>query len=557
MKLKNRGSGIKFWALTMSLIIFLSGCGAITTDVPKEAEMVSAEGKEQETLLPVEISMEDNYRTYYEVFVYSFFDGNGDGIGDLKGLTEKLDYINDGNPETTEDLGCNGIWLMPIMPSPSYHKYDVTDYYEIDPAYGTMDDFETLMEECNKRGIKVIIDLVLNHSSSEHPWFQEACSYLKELGDKEPSVEECPYIDYYHFSREKEAGYCAVPESDIWYYEAQFYYGMPDLNLYNEQLREEISSIVEFWLDKGVGGFRLDAIKEFESGANDANIEILTWFVDMVKAKKPDAYLVGEAWTDLNTYAGYYKSGIDSLFDFAFADSDGMIANVVRGSRDASSYSMSLQSIQEKFASYNPNYIDAPFYTNHDMGRSAGYYAGENSPSQTKLAGALNLLMTGSAFVYYGEELGMKGAGKDENKRAPMYFSEDKNAPGMCAGPADMDNVKMKYHSLEVQREDPYSIYNYYKKAIRIRNAFPTIVKGKVENLETYSDETLAAFSKSYEDEMLYIFCNISPEEREVNLTEIQGEVQGITSGLYVDENEASLSENTMKMPGYSVVLLK
>ena len=158
MKLKNRGSGIRFWALTMSLIIFLSGCGARTTDVPKEAEMVSEEGQEQETLLPVEISMEDNYRTYYEVFVYSFFDGNGDGIGDLKGLTEKLDYINDGNPETTEDLGCNGIWLMPIMPSPSYHKYDVTDYYEIDPAYGTMDDFETLMEECNKRGIKVIID---------------------------------------------------------------------------------------------------------------------------------------------------------------------------------------------------------------------------------------------------------------------------------------------------------------------------------------------------------------------------------------------------------------
>lgn len=161
---------------------------------------------EEQALLPAEISMEDNYRTYYEVFVYSFFDGNGDGIGDLKGLIDKLDYINDGDPQTTSDLGCNGIWLMPIMPSPSYHKYDVTDYCEIDPAYGTMEDFETLIAECDKRGIKVIIDFVINHSSSEHPWFKEACSYLAALGDGEPSLEECPYVDYYHFTKEAGTG---------------------------------------------------------------------------------------------------------------------------------------------------------------------------------------------------------------------------------------------------------------------------------------------------------------------------------------------------------------
>ena len=512
---------------------------------------------EEQALLPAEISMEDNYRTYYEVFVYSFFDGNGDGIGDLKGLIDKLDYINDGDPQTTSDLGCNGIWLMPIMPSPSYHKYDVTDYCEIDPAYGTMEDFETLIAECDKRGIKVIIDFVINHSSSEHPWFKEACSYLAALGDGEPSLEECPYVDYYHFTKEAGTGYSQVPESDVWYYEAQFYYGMPDLNLYNEQLRKEIEDIVDFWLSKGVGGFRLDAAKEFETGVDSANVEILTWFTDMVKGKKQDAYLVAEVWTDISTYAQYYDSGIDSVFNFAFADSEGIIASVAKASAPASSYGKAVQNIQEMFAGHNPDYIDAPFYTNHDMARSAGYFSGDNAQSQTKIAGAMNLLMTGSTFVYYGEELGMKGAGKDENKRAPMYFSEDKSMPGMCTGPSDMDSIKMKYGSYEEQVQDPYSIYHYYRKAIRIRNAFPAISKGTVTNLETYSDDTLTAFAKTYENETLYIFCNLSAEPITIQIPEVSSKTEKIASSLYVDENKASLEGDALTIPGYGVVILK
>lgn len=535
-----------FWLLVMAAV--MAGC--------QKSGAAVKEDKEEERL-PVTVSMEENYRTYYEVFVYSFFDGNGDGIGDLQGLTKKLDYINDGDPATETDLGCDGIWLMPIMPSPSYHKYDVTDYYEIDPEYGTMEDFEAFMEECNKRGIKVILDLVINHSSSEHPWFKEACSYLADLGDGEPSLEECPYVDYYHFSREKGSGCSQVPGSDVWYYEAQFYYGMPDFNLYNEALRSEIESVVDFWLSKGVGGFRLDAAKEYESGADSSNIEILTWFTDMVKEKKEDAYLVAEVWTDISAYEKYYDSGIDSVFNFAFADSDGIIANVVKGSSPASGYGRALENIEERFGSHNPDYIDAPFYTNHDMGRSAGYYAGENSASQTKMAGALNLFMSGSAFVYYGEELGMKGAGKDENKRAPMYFMEDKGAEGMCKGPADMDAVKMKYGSLEEQEAEPYSVYHYYKKAIRLRSLYPAIRKGTAENLESFSDDTLTAFSKTYEDEKLYLFCNVSPETRTVLLGELSKETEGIAEELCVDENRAVLEEDTLTIPGYGVVILK
>lgn len=504
------------------------------------------------------VSMEDNYRTYYEVFVYSFYDGDGDGIGDLAGLKEKLNYINDGDPDTTDDLGCNGIWLMPVMPSPTYHKYDVTDYMAIDPDYGTMEDFEELMAACEERGVKVIIDLVLNHTSSQHPWFQEACAYLTGLGDREPDREECPYVDYYHFSREKKGNYFPVPGSDDWYYEAQFWDGMPDLNLDSERLRGEIEQIVDFWLDKGVGGFRLDAAKEYVTGANEANTGILSWFTGMVKEKRQDAYLVAEVWTDKNTYAGYYDSGIDSVFDFAFADKDGIIARTVRGELPASSFGRSLQEAEELFASHNPAYIDAPFYTNHDMGRSAGYYAGEQSQAQTKLSGAMNLLMSGSAFVYYGEELGMKGAGKDENKRAPMYFSDDPSAEGMCKGPADMDAVKMKFGSLQEQEKDAFSIYSYYKEAIGIRNRYPAIRKGRTENLDSFTTDTIAAFSKEYEGEKLSVFINISGQEAVIDLSQDKEiDKKRIENGLYIGEEEGSLEKGRLTIPGYGIILMR
>ena len=430
-------------------------------DTEKEGDEVTALSLMQQVNTAEENVIDDNYRTYYEVFVYSFYDSDGDGIGDLKGLTENLDYINDGDPETDTDLGCNGIWLMPIMPSTTYHKYDVTDYEAIDPEYGTMDDFTTLVDECHKRGINVIIDFVMNHTSSQHEWFQTAYKYIQSLPEgAEPDASECPYVDYYNFSKEKLGGYYPVEGTD-WYYEGQFWSEMPDLNWDNEMLKTEFEQIVQFWLNLGVDGFRLDAVKEFYSGADDKNIAVLTWFNDMVKSKKEDAYLVGEAWNDYSVYAKYYQSGMDSFFDFTFADKDGIIADTVKGINGASAYGKGLVNTQELYGSYSDTYIDAPFYTNHDMARSAGYYSGDHSEAQTKLGNAMNLLMSGSAFLYYGEELGMKGSGKDENKRAPMYWSTDADATGMCDGPKDMDEVKMKYGSLKEQENDGNSIYNF------------------------------------------------------------------------------------------------
>lgn len=509
--------------------------------------------------IPLHI-IDDNYRTYYEVFVSSFYDSNGDGIGDLQGLIAKLDYINDGDDTTDTDLGCNGIWLMPVNPSPTYHKYDVADYYDIDASYGTLEDFKELLAECDRRGIRVIMDLVLNHSSSQNPWFQEACDYLSKLGDGEPDAAECPTFDYYHFSKEQGAGCYAVEGTD-WYYEAQFWSEMPDLNLDSEALRAEITEITKFWLNMGVGGFRLDAVKEFYTGNPQKNIEFLGWFTDMVKEQKADAYLVGEAWLEVSDYAKYYESGIDSLFNFAFADKDGIISKVLNGS-PASRYGAESASLQETFGQYNENYIDAPFYTNHDMGRSAGYYAGDNSEKQTKLAGAMNLFMSGSAFLYYGEELGMKGAGKDENKRAPMYWSKDPEKEGMCDGPADMDDVKMKFDSLEEQEQEAESVYHYYKKVIKIRNQNPEIARGKVEYLESVSGDSFCALRKTWEgSEVLLVFhTGEGTESLDLDNITVNGEEVSesrICGTLETGEEQIVLSEKTVTMPGYSVLVLK
>lgn len=504
----------------------------------------------------------DKYRTFYEIFVYSFWDSNGDGIGDLAGVTEKLDYLNDGDDTTDSDLGITGIWLMPIMPSATYHKYDVKDYMAIDSSYGTMEDFENLVAECKARNINVIIDLVMNHTSSSHPWFVEACEYLKSIGDEEPDPEECPYVDYYNFNKGIKSGYYRLGDTD-WYYEAGFWSEMPDLNLYNENVRAEFEEICRFWLDEGVAGFRLDAVKEYVTGDIGANVEILTWFNDMVKEMSPDAYLVGEAWVPQTEYAQYYASGIDSLFDFSFADSTGNIVKFVTGQKAASDYSAFVIRGEQRFAEQNENYVNAPFYSNHDMDRSAGYYSGARAEQQIKMAAALNMTMSGSAFLYYGDEIGMMGSGKDENKRLGMRWTADSSAGGMCKGPSDADrNVAQSYPALDEQLEDTGSLYTYYKNLIRLRNQFPSIRKGTTEQLGALSDKDLCALIKSYEGERVVLLYNISEEVKTVDLSETVLEdgtvltVEMLEATLVSGDTPVSAEGQVLTLPEYSVAVL-
>lgn len=541
-----------------------NGTGEVT---PQQSEIDGETAANQQTAVrpewysrPLHV-IDDKYRTFYEIFVYSFYDSDNDGIGDLQGVIQKLDYLNDGDDATDTDLGINGIWLMPIMQSTTYHKYDTMDYMSIDWQYGKMEDFDVLLAECKKRDINVIIDLAMNHSSSKHQWFLQAVEYLKGLPEgAEPDPAECPYVEYYHFTKEAGSGYAPIAGTD-WYYEARFWSEMPDLNLANEAVRKEFEAIADFWLKKGVDGFRLDAVKEFVTGSVEENTEILKWFNDYVKSVNPDAYLVCECWTDGNTYAQYYASGVDSMFDFDFADKSGIIANVVSGKGEAASYGRAQVTRQELYAQYNQDYIAAPFYTNHDLGRSAGYYAGENSPAQTKMAQALNLLMSGNAFIYYGEELGMKGSGIDENKRAPMYWSKDVNATGMCDGPEAMESFAMKFDSLEEQSQDPASIYNYVKDVIRLRNQNPEIARGIVSFHENVSNEQICVISKIYVDREIVLVFNISAEAAEISLEQLTiGDKKvaelGTLGELLTGEEAIQRSETGVLMPAYSVLVL-
>ena len=492
-------------------------------------------------------SPDDNYRTFYEIFVYSFCDSDGDGIGDLQGVISKLDYL--------QELGINGIWFMPIHPSTSYHKYNVSDYYAIDPQYGTMEDFEVLLAECEKRDIHVIIDLVVNHTGSEHVWFKEAVSYLQNLPDgAEPSVEECKYLDYYFFSKEEGKGSRPVEGTD-WFYEGMFDFSMPDINLGSEATREEIRNIMQFWIDKGVDGFRLDAAKEFYSGSVSKNVEVLNWIQETATSIKPDCYLVAEVWENFNQITAYYESGITSIFNFAFGNSDGKIAKVLQGAGNASvvtTYATALQKADTAYRDMNPDYIDAPFLSNHDVGRIAGF-AGRDA-HKMKMAAAMNLFMGGSVFIYYGEEIGMLGSGNDPSKRAPFYWNAARdngttNPPPECELPEEY-----LMGSLEEQVNDDNSLYNYYRQAIAIRNALPQIARGIPTAETALNTGCVSAYRKTWNDQSCIILMNIDQKEAKVDLSAYADWT--LAASLSANGEEIVLEGATLQLPAWGTAVL-
>ena len=493
------------------------------------------------------MSESDNVRTYYEVFVYSFCDSDGDGIGDLAGLDSKLDYIS--------DMGFTGIWLMPVCSAMSYHKYDTTDYESIDRQYGTMADYEKLIKDCHARGIKVINDLVINHTGSEHPWFIRAAEYLKENPGVtiEKAEEECPETGYYNFVSESRAGYQKL-DNTSWYYEARFSKKMPDLNLDNETVRSSIRDIMKFWIDKGTDGFRLDAAKDYYTGNTDRNTEMLSFLQKTAKALDPDVYMVAELWDSYDKIIKYYRSGITSIFNYPFGNSDGQIVKTLRGAGNSgrvSKYAENLEKAEKAYSSSNPSFIDAPFLSNHDTGRIEGFMSGDED--KVKLAGAMNLFMSGTAFVYYGEELGMSGSGNDPSKRAPMYWSgTDKT--GMTLPPPGCASCDNPFGAYDTQKNDSRSVCSYYKEAIRIRNAEPAISHGATACEDALNRDCISAVRKSYGGNSCIILMNISDKDAAADLSSYSG--WKVKYSLSVSENEPSLCGDVLSVPAYGVAVL-
>ena len=391
----------------------------------------------------------DKYRSYYQVWIGSFCDSNGDQIGDLPGLISKLDYINDGDPNSGNDLGADGIWLSPMMPSKSYHKYNVRDYFEIDPDFGTLADFDTLIKEAHNRGIRVIIDLVLNHSGDDHEFFLKACDELRE-------GKEDGYARYYNVSKESNETYNRPISGSDYYYAGPFSTDMPDWNLSYEGTREYFEEVAKFWLEKGVDGFRLDAVKYFEDKNTDA-VEFLKWFYTMAQKYNPDVYMVGEDWDDAGNVYDMYESGIDSLFNFKFANSGGEWMVASHGmTADALG---KLKKYDNNIKKRNENAINANFLTNHDMVRAYNML----DEDDYKMAAALYMLAPGNTFTYYGEEIGIEApnTSNDASYRTAMIW-DNENLPDIEV-PGVAEVVKNELGGVEQQLKDEHSLLNTYR----------------------------------------------------------------------------------------------
>ncbi|PYQ30204.1 MAG: alpha-amylase, partial [Acidobacteria bacterium] len=337
---------------------------------------------------------------FYEIFVRSFADSDGDGNGDLNGLISKLDYLNDGNPATTTDLGIDAIWLTPIFQSPSYHGYDTTDYETIEKDYGSNADFQRFLAEAHKRGIRVILDFVMNHTSSEHPWFIDSAS--------SPTS---PKRDWYIWSATNPRWTQPWGGDASWhflngaYYYGVFWSGMPDLNYRTPEVKAEMFRLARYWLAQGVDGYRLDATRylvETGPGTGQADTpethQVLKELSAEVRQTKPESILVAENTVDTRTLATYFDDG---LMNFNFP-----LASSVLDGVNSSNANRIRQTLQDVIAAYPQGAIDAPFLTNHDQTRLANVLG--NDAGKLRNAAAILLTLPGAPFLYYGEEVGLQ-----------------------------------------------------------------------------------------------------------------------------------------------------
>ena len=522
----------------------LAGCGGQKEDKKDSAKSESVLEK------PAAAASADKYRNYYEIFTQSFADSDNDGTGDLQGIIDRLDYLNDGNPEGGDDLGVDGLWLTPIFPSESYHKYNVEDYYNVDSSFGSLETFDKLVEECHKRGINIILDLVLNHISYKNPLFVSACDEVKQGKlDGKARLFEFHKPDYY-------SPEVNVIEVGDYVCEANFSPSMPEWNLDSEETRQEFANIAKFWLDRGVDGFRLDAVKYFTNNHTDGT-EFLQWFVETCRRIKPEAYLVGEDWSDDSEIQTFYGSGIDSLFAFRFAQGSGEIAQSIATGEG--------QKLGKKFANYdkkmvgaNSDYINATFLSNHDQVRIANALESHGIASE-KLAANLYMLLPGNSFIYYGEEIGMKSENTDADRwhRLPMVFDSDH--PQAITVEGASAQTTPTGGGVKQQLADKNSLLNHYRTLIDFKLRYPALARGRITAQTVFDDAAIAAYTVASGDQTFLVVHNLS--ESDAATAKITDEVlpgakpAAVFAGD-VDGEQPSLADGTLTLPACSSAVL-
>lgn len=446
---------------------------------------------------------------YYSLFVRSFADSDGDGIGDFNGIAEKLDYL--------ENLGISGIWLLPIYESHSYHGYDVDNYYEVNPQYGTMKDFENLVKKCSERGIAVMLDITFNHSSVYNDYF---------IASKNP---DDFHRQWYHWISADDKNYNLNQKiwgHNLWNKDGDFYYagefdsGMPDYNLDSRELREEFKNIISFWMQKGVSGFRFDAAghiydkikmpSDFSDSTTSAN-EFWKEITEYVHSINANSFCVAEVW-DTTAVRSQSLAGLESVFHFDLGDP--YIFNFLKNeSAGNNNFAHILENDFSAYKKFNPDFIDVPFLTNHDQARAAGVLGGD--VQKLKVAAGMYLLAPGIPFVYYGEEIGMKSGTKDETKRTPLLWGKNDKFETRWADENDCI-YNAKTIDIKTQNKDKNSLLNYYKKIINFRNSHSAF-NGNFSAYDT-KNENIISWILSDDSEKIFVVHNVSKKDTVIEL---------------------------------------
>lgn len=515
----------------------------------------------------------------YQIYPKSFQDSDGDGIGDLQGIIKRLDYL--------ETLGINAIWLSPVFKSPQADNgYDISDYRDIDPTFGSLDDMEELINEAKKHKIRIMMDLVLNHSSNEHRWFKEA----KKSKDN-------PYHDYYIW-RDGEEG---MPPSDMkavfggsaWeyvpeigqYYFHQFLPEQPDLNWENPKVRSAIYDMILWWMDKGVGGFRMDVIdqiaKEPDKRITINGPRLQEYFKELSKEtfQKGDLITVGEAWGADTERAKLYSNPDGSEFSMVF-QFEHIGLDQKDGGEKWDLAPLPFKKLKKIMAHWQNELYNCGwnslFWDNHDLPRIVSRW-GNDREYRVESAKMLAILlhgMQGTPYIYQGEELGMtnvqydiedykdceiinmyherleKGYSKDEimksiyakgrdNARTPMQWDDTENAGFTTGTPWIKVNDNYDKINARSQVDDPDSIFSCYRKLVELRKDYPVFVDGKF-TLLLEDDENIFAYSRKNEEKTMIVVCNFFDKEIPMPLAKECGDMEVLISN-YKDTSDMSV----------------
>ena len=483
----------------------------------------------------------------YQIYPRSFADSNGDGIGDLQGIIAKLDYL--------EDLGIDAIWLSPVCRSPQDDNgYDISDYQDIDPMFGTLDDMEALIREAGRHHIRIIMDLVLNHSSDEHRWFQEA-----------KKSRENPYHDYYVWRDGVEgeapndmraafggSAWEWVPEVGQYYFH-QFSVKQPDLNWENPRLRREIYDMINWWIDKGVGGFRLDVIdqiaKEPDKKITNNGPRLHEYLRELSREtfQKADLVTVGEAWGATTELAKLYSNPDNSELSMVF-QFEHICLDQIEGKEKWDLAPLPLMKLKEVFARWQTQLCgrgwNSLFWNNHDLPRIVSRWGndGQYRVESAKMLAILLHGLQGTPYIYQGEELGMtnvqfgiedyrdietlnlyrerleKGYSREEimrsvyaksrdNARTPMQWNDEENAGFTQGTPWLKVNPNYTEIHAAAQVNDGDSVFACYRKLVHLRKEYPVFVDGDFRLL-LEDDENIFAYTRTNKDSRLLVICN-------------------------------------------------